>query len=92
MDQEGFLPIGLIASFHRVQALTTNIALIVEVSTFFYLLWREISDFTPFYNFFECVILKHWILDSSEIIFFWLLHSENFYMVTCVMVMNSFIG
>lgn len=35
MDQEGFLPIGLIASFHRVQALTTNIALIVEVSTFF---------------------------------------------------------
>lgn len=34
MDQEGFLPIGLIASFHRVQALTTNIALIVEVSTF----------------------------------------------------------
>lgn len=43
MDQEGFLPIGLIASFHRVQALTTNIALIVEVSTFFFLLWREIS-------------------------------------------------
>lgn len=42
MDQEGFLPIGLIASFHRVQALTTNIALIVEVSTFFFLPWREI--------------------------------------------------
>lgn len=35
MDQEGFLPIGLIASFHRVQALTTNIGLIVEVSAFF---------------------------------------------------------
>uniref|UniRef100_A0A7N5ZUU3 HTH La-type RNA-binding domain-containing protein n=1 Tax=Anabas testudineus TaxID=64144 RepID=A0A7N5ZUU3_ANATE len=34
MDQEGFLPIGLIASFHRVQALTTDINLILEVSTF----------------------------------------------------------
>lgn len=45
MDQEGFLPIGLIASFHRVQALTTNIALIVEVSAFFFLLRREISAF-----------------------------------------------
>uniref|UniRef100_A0A3Q3K875 HTH La-type RNA-binding domain-containing protein n=1 Tax=Monopterus albus TaxID=43700 RepID=A0A3Q3K875_MONAL len=30
MDQEGFLPIGLIASFHRVQALTTDISLILE--------------------------------------------------------------
>ncbi|KAG7232121.1 hypothetical protein INR49_009525 [Caranx melampygus] len=30
MDQEGFLPIGLIASFHRVQALTTDINLILE--------------------------------------------------------------
>lgn len=33
MDQEGFLPIGLIASFHRVQALTTDVNLILEVST-----------------------------------------------------------
>jgi la-related protein 1 len=32
MDQEGFLPIGLIASFHRVQALTTDLSLILEVS------------------------------------------------------------
>ncbi|MEQ2212790.1 hypothetical protein XENOCAPTIV_005152, partial [Xenoophorus captivus] len=32
MDQEGFLPIGLIASFHRVQALTTDINLILEVN------------------------------------------------------------
>uniref|UniRef100_A0A8C6Q4R0 La ribonucleoprotein 1, translational regulator n=1 Tax=Nothobranchius furzeri TaxID=105023 RepID=A0A8C6Q4R0_NOTFU len=30
MDQEGFLPIGLIASFHRVQALTTDVNLIIE--------------------------------------------------------------
>lgn len=30
MDSEGYLPITLIASFHRVQALTSNIALIVE--------------------------------------------------------------
>ncbi|XP_073398226.1 la-related protein 1-like [Dendrobates tinctorius] len=30
MDSEGFLPIGLIASFHRVQALTTDIGLIVK--------------------------------------------------------------
>ncbi|XP_042323642.1 la-related protein 1B isoform X6 [Sceloporus undulatus] len=30
MDQQGFLPISLIASFHRVQALTTNINLILE--------------------------------------------------------------
>uniref|UniRef100_A0A672YW15 HTH La-type RNA-binding domain-containing protein n=1 Tax=Sphaeramia orbicularis TaxID=375764 RepID=A0A672YW15_9TELE len=30
MDQEGFLPIGLIASFHRVQALTTDINLILD--------------------------------------------------------------
>lgn len=34
MDQEGFLPIGLIASFHRVQALTTDVNLILEVSRF----------------------------------------------------------
>lgn len=34
MDQEGFLPIGLVASFHRVQALTTDVNLILEVSTF----------------------------------------------------------
>lgn len=31
MDQQGFLPISLIASFHRVQALTTNVNLILEV-------------------------------------------------------------
>lgn len=31
MDQEGFLPIALIASFHRVQALTTDVNLILEV-------------------------------------------------------------
>lgn len=49
MDQEGFLPIGLIASFHRVQALTTNIALIVEVSAFFFLLRREISALNFFF-------------------------------------------
>ncbi|XP_054653144.1 la-related protein 1B isoform X3 [Dunckerocampus dactyliophorus] len=30
MDAEGFLPISLIASFHRVQALTTDISLIME--------------------------------------------------------------
>ncbi|XP_012255767.2 la-related protein 1 isoform X2 [Athalia rosae] len=30
MDAEGFLPITLIASFHRVQALTTDVALVVE--------------------------------------------------------------
>lgn len=32
MDQEGFLPIGLIASFHRVQALTTDLSLILQVT------------------------------------------------------------
>lgn len=31
MDQQGFLPVSLIASFHRVQALTTNAMLILEV-------------------------------------------------------------
>uniref|UniRef100_A0A8C9WP74 La ribonucleoprotein 1, translational regulator n=1 Tax=Scleropages formosus TaxID=113540 RepID=A0A8C9WP74_SCLFO len=30
MDQNGFLPIALIASFHRVQALTTDLSLILE--------------------------------------------------------------
>lgn len=30
MDSEGYLPVTLIASFHRVQALTSNIALIVD--------------------------------------------------------------
>ncbi|XP_062378037.1 la-related protein 1 isoform X4 [Sardina pilchardus] len=30
MDAKGFLPISLIASFHRVQALTTDVSLIVE--------------------------------------------------------------
>lgn len=37
MDQQGFLPISLIASFHRVQALTTNVSLILEVSQFQFL-------------------------------------------------------
>ena len=31
MDKQGFLPISLIAGFHRVQALTTNLNLILEV-------------------------------------------------------------
>lgn len=31
MDQQGFLPVSLIASFRRMQALTTNAALILEV-------------------------------------------------------------
>uniref|UniRef100_A0A6Q2XPB4 HTH La-type RNA-binding domain-containing protein n=1 Tax=Esox lucius TaxID=8010 RepID=A0A6Q2XPB4_ESOLU len=30
MDQEGFLSLGLVASFHRVQALTTDVSLIIE--------------------------------------------------------------
>ncbi|XP_027629491.1 la-related protein 1B isoform X6 [Tupaia chinensis] len=30
MDEQGFLPISLIAGFHRVQALTTNVNLILE--------------------------------------------------------------
>ncbi|KAF5286771.1 hypothetical protein FQR65_LT12441 [Abscondita terminalis] len=30
MDAEGYLPITLIASFHRVQALTNNVSLVVE--------------------------------------------------------------
>lgn len=30
MDAEGFLPITLIASFHRVQALTTDVNLVIE--------------------------------------------------------------
>ena len=31
MDKQGFLPVSLIAGFHRVQALTTNLNLILEV-------------------------------------------------------------
>lgn len=30
MDAQGFLPITLIASFHRVQGLTTDVALVIE--------------------------------------------------------------
>lgn len=30
MDTEGYLPITLIASFHRVQALTNNLSVVVE--------------------------------------------------------------
>lgn len=30
MDAQGFLPITLIASFHRVQTLTTNVGLVIE--------------------------------------------------------------
>lgn len=33
MDAQGFLPISLIAGFHRVQALTMDINLIMEVGT-----------------------------------------------------------
>lgn len=31
MDVQGFLPVSLIASFHRVQALTMDVSLILEV-------------------------------------------------------------
>lgn len=84
MDQEGFLPIGLIASFHRVQALTTNVALIVEVSTFFFLLWREISDSAAAFKFLSVILINtgfenHFLLANR------LIQSENIYMVTCVM-------
>ena len=30
MDQEGYLPISLIASFHRVQALTQDVSLVIQ--------------------------------------------------------------
>lgn len=30
MDSQGFLPITLIASFHRVQTLTTDVGLVIE--------------------------------------------------------------
>lgn len=33
MDSEGYLPVTLIASFHRVQALTHNLSLVVEAIT-----------------------------------------------------------
>ena len=33
MDAEGWIPISLIASFHRVQALTQDVNLIIQVST-----------------------------------------------------------
>ena len=32
MDKEGWLPISLIASFHRIQALTQDIELIIQVN------------------------------------------------------------
>lgn len=32
MDAKGFLPISLIAGFRRIQALTTDISLIMEVT------------------------------------------------------------
>ena len=32
MDSEGYIPIALVASFHRVQALTPDVALIIHVS------------------------------------------------------------
>lgn len=30
MDEEGFLPVTLIASFHRVQALTNDVSLVIS--------------------------------------------------------------
>ena len=33
MDAEGFLPVTLIASFYRVQALTSDINLVIEAIT-----------------------------------------------------------
>ena len=32
MDKEGWIPISLIASFHRVQALTQDVALIIKLN------------------------------------------------------------
>lgn len=32
MDNEGYLPVSLIANFHRVKALTENMELIIDVS------------------------------------------------------------
>lgn len=33
MDTQGFLPITLIASFHRVQTLTTDVSVVIEAIT-----------------------------------------------------------
>lgn len=33
MDAQGFLPITLIASFHRVQTLTTDVSVVIEAIT-----------------------------------------------------------
>lgn len=44
MDSDGFLPITLIASFHRVQALTTDISLIIKVRA----QKGDLSSFSPF--------------------------------------------
>ena len=38
MQKGGWIPISLIASFHRVQALTQNVMLIIEVSVLIHLL------------------------------------------------------
>lgn len=44
MDTEGFLPITLIASFHRVQALTTDVGLIIKVKNYpVFLIWTTCS-------------------------------------------------
>lgn len=36
MNSEGYIPITLIASFHRVQALTTDISKVLEVKQILY--------------------------------------------------------
>lgn len=59
MDDQGFLPISLIASFHRVQALTTDVNLILEVNVFFYVSVALITGNSAFLNaFFPHVIYE----------------------------------
>ena len=53
MDKEGYIPISLVASFHRVQALTQDVALIIKVLCFEFL-WS--------YTIHVCLALFHLII------------------------------
>lgn len=86
MDAQGFLPITLIASFHRVQALTTDVALVIESITESDKL-EMVEGFKVSYYFFSSKILYSLFFGRSFLIYF---HSVIFSLSFIVSLILSF--
>lgn len=67
MDRAGYLPITLIASFHRVQALTNNLSLVVEAISASDKLELFAAAFkVGLYVFYNCYLIFFFHLGENE--------------------------